>query len=199
MLHRLGPHAANALTALRVLLTPVFAGAVCWSDGAPAVGMLACVVFATVATSDVVDGRLARRWGSVSNGGRTFDHLADIGFILAALSTYAFLGIAPWWVPSAVGASFAFYLLDSWSRPSVGAPSLIGSRIGHAAGVLNYALIGVLVFNNSAGIGLLSPVILAKLFWLVPIYSSAAVVARVAGRWLAARREPLPVARVTAG
>lgn len=188
MLRRLGPHAANALTAVRVLLTPVFAVAVCAASGASIVGGLACVVFVIVAASDVVDGRLARHWGSASDGGRTFDHLADIGFILTALSTYAFLGIAPWWVPATIGASFAFYVFDSRSRATIGSPGLIGSHIGHVAGILNYSLVGVLVFNNTAGIHLLLEAILDKLFWLVPIYSTLAVAARLAGR-----RQIIPV------
>ena len=191
MQHRFRLHAANALTALRVLLTPVFAGALCWSGRALLVGILAGVVFAVVAASDVVDGRLARRWGSASAGGRTFDHLADIGFILTALVTYALLGIAPWWVPAAVAGSFAFYVFDSWSRASTVAPGLVGSQIGHVAGVLNYALVGVLVFNNTAGIHLLPEAVLSKLFWLVPIYSTLAVATRLVGR-----REAVPVTQL---
>src|SRR5262249_49318542 len=122
-------------------------------------------------------------------------HLADIVFILTALTTYALLGIGPWWVPAAIGGSFAFYVLDSWSRAPVGAPSLIGSRIGHAGGGLDSALIRVLGFNNTVGNGLLSQSVLGKLFWFVPLYSTAAVVARLAARWSAAQRRPVAVAR----
>jgi len=194
---RVRRHGANALTSVRILLAPVFVGAVRLALHAPLVALAAPVVFVAAAASDVVDGRLARRWGSASNVGRTFDHLADIGFILTALFTYAELGIAPWWVPLAIAGSFAFYVLDSLARAPAGVPSLIGSRVGHAAGVLNYSLIGVLVFNNTAAIGWLSPDVLAKLFWLVPVYSSAAVATRLARRWpLAARGAPaLPPAR----
>ena len=85
------------------------------------------------------------------------------------------------WVPASIAASFGFYVVDSWSRPTVRG-GLIGSRIGHAAGVLNYGLIGVLVCNNSAGIRLLSDSVLRPLFWLVPMYSALAVATRLAGR-----------------
>ncbi len=185
MLQRLGPHAANALTTGRILLTPVFAALICTAPSRPRLGWLAVLVFAVVAASDVIDGRMARRWGSASNGGRTFDHLADIGFILAALSTYALLGITPWWVPAAIAASFTFYVVDSWSRPSARG-GLIGSRVGHLGGVLNYALVGVLVCNNSAGIHALSDATLSVLFWLVPAYSALAVVNRLGARSAAA-------------
>src|SRR5574337_1157310 len=118
MLQRFGPQAANTLTTARVLLTPVFVWLISAATTAPLVGWFAVIVFAAVDDGGGGDGRLARRWGSASNGGRTFDHLADIGFILAALSTYTRLGIAPWWVPAAIAASFAFYVIDSWSRPT---------------------------------------------------------------------------------
>ena len=71
------------------LLTPVFIALVCGARGADAAGVLAVVIFAVIAASDVWDGRVARRWGSESTGGRVFDHFADIGFIVSALSAYA--------------------------------------------------------------------------------------------------------------
>ncbi len=184
MSRRFGQHAANALTGLRLVLAPAFVATAVRGDANRVAGAVAAAIFAAAATSDVFDGRVARHYGSDSDGGRTFDHLADIGFILSALAMYAGCGIAPWWIPASIGGSFAFYVLDSWARTSGGRRNLIGSRIGHAAGVLNYALIGILVFNNSAGIHLLSPAALARLFWLVPLYSAAAVVARLATPWL---------------
>lgn len=178
---RIRLHAANGLTTLRVLLTPLYVGAV-WTQG-PIGGTLAGLAFTCVAASDVLDGRAARRWGSASNAGRTFDHLADVGFLLAALAAYAALGIAPWWVPAAVAGSFVFYVVDSWSRATAGRPSLIGSRLGHLAGVLNYTLVGVLTFNNAVGLQVLPAAALNLLFWSVPLYSAAAVIARLGARY----------------
>ncbi len=180
---------ANLVTGLRVVLTPVFVVALCVRDHA-GVGVLAVFLFAVIAASDVFDGRIARRSGSESSAGRSFDHFADICFLMAVLTTYAVLGTAPWWVPAAVGGSFGAYVLDSWWRNGEGGAGLVGSRIGHAAGVLNYALVGILVCNNTAGIGLLSASVLRKLFWLVPIYSVLAVVARLAGRDLRIKPRP---------
>jgi phosphatidylglycerophosphate synthase len=181
MFQRCAPYAANALTSVRVLLTPVFVGLICAATVRPAFGWLAVTVFAAIATTDVIDGRLARRWGSASNAGRTFDHLADIGFILAALSTYMYLGLVPWWVPASIAASFTFYLIDSWSRP-LARGGLIGSRVGHIGGVCNYVLIGVLVCNDSAGIQALPAALLKFLFCLVPLYSGLAMLTRRSAR-----------------
>lgn len=182
MLRSSGVHVANLLTALRLAVTPLFVAAIWCANASHTCGVLAGALFALAAASDVMDGRAARRWGSASIGGRAFDHLADIGFILTALSAYTCLGVVPWWVPAAIGASFASYVLDSWFRAAAGSSEPLGSRIGHVAGILNYSLVGVVVFNDSAGIHLLSPAMLAKLFWLVPIYSVTAVVARLAVR-----------------
>ena len=177
--------AANLVTGLRLALTPVFI-ALAWHAGR--VGWGAGLVFVVIAASDVWDGRLARRYGSASRTGRTFDHVADIGFILSASSMYTLQSLVPWWVPAAIGASFAFYVIDSWSQ-RVAAPALIGSRVGHLAGICNYSLIGIQVFNNTAGMHLLPPACLDKLFWLVPLYSAAAVLSRLAARRLAVSME----------
>jgi phosphatidylglycerophosphate synthase len=172
---------ANALTALRVLVTPLFVALLRAAAHSRSAGRLAAAAFVVAALSDVGDGRLARRWGTAGRAGRVFDHLADITFILAALSGYAVCGIAPWWVPAAIAASFAVYVVDSRAR-AAGRMQLIGSRIGHVAGVLNYTLVGVLTFNTSAGLAVLSVTELHALYCLVPLYSAAAIVTRLAGR-----------------
>ena len=56
---------------------------------------------------------------------------------------------------------------------------LVGSRVGHAAGVLNYALIGVVVTDRSTGLHLLPEALLHGLFCLVPVYSALAIATRL--------------------
>jgi phosphatidylglycerophosphate synthase len=228
MLDRWGPRTANLLTATRVVLTPLFMLTVCFADRSLLLGVTAVGIFAVAAATDVLDGPVARRWRSDSNAGRVFDHFADVGFLVPALSTYVGLGLAPWWVPAAIVGSFGFYIIDSRRRtttvvpsrlsdfaarsdqrertiemtpgaappaagPPAAGPTLIGSRIGHLGGVCNYVLVGVLVCNDSARIHWLSPAFLSLLFWLVPLYSGGAVLAR-----LLARRAALPVVRLAA-
>jgi phosphatidylglycerophosphate synthase len=175
MLQQVGPYAANLLTALRLLLTPLFVVLVLAAQHSRAWGVLAVIAFAVAAASDVWDGRVARRFGSASSSGRVFDHIADIGFVLAALSTYVALGTAPWWVPAAVAVAFGWYAVSVWILPQNGRANPVGSRIGHLGGVCNYVLIGILVCNNSAGIQLLSAAVLYWFFLLVPIYSGLAI------------------------
>ncbi len=173
---------ANGVTAARLIATPLFVVCVLVAERSRAVGWLAGLLFAVAAWSDVVDGRMARRRGTASDWGRVFDHFADIVFVLVAFGIYARLGIAPWWVPASIAASFSFYVIDSWLRSAPVRPTLIGSRIGHVGGVANYVLIGVLVFNHSAGLHWLPAQVVTGLFLLVPLYSAAAIASRFAGR-----------------
>lgn len=186
MLASLSAQAANAVTVLRIALTPLFLYSVVRAAAGKG-GTLAAVVFTVVALSDFVDGRIARQLGADSRAGRVLDHAADILFVLAALAVYVALGVAPWWVPAAIAASFATYVIDSL-RHSGSRPALIGSRIGHLGGVCNYTLIGVLVGNESLGLHWLPPALVYGLYMLVPVYSAASIVTRLMPRSVGDRR-----------
>jgi phosphatidylglycerophosphate synthase len=167
-------HAANAITALRVILTPWLVHIVLRATDS-ASGWPAVPLFAAVAASDVIDGRVARAAGKVGSWGRAFDHGSDILFILSVLAAYVHRDIVPWWVPAAIAAAFAVYVADSIRHRS---PRRTASRIGHAGGVLNYVLIGVLVGNDTLALRLLPEWFLHGVFACVPLYSGAAIGAR---------------------
>jgi phosphatidylglycerophosphate synthase len=173
--------AANVLTATRVVLTPVFAAAVWRAGEVRGWGAGAAVVFLLIAASDVCDGRVARRCGAASRGGRVFDHGADLCFLLTALTTYVSLGVTPWWVPTMIGLSFGAYVFDARRQPASSA-NVIASKLGHVGGVGNYVLVGVLVFDVSLGLRWLPAAALAALYATVAVYSAGAVVARVLER-----------------
>lgn len=169
---------ANWITATRLIVLGPFIACVGAATSQPGWGWLAGLLFALAAASDMIDGRIARRDGTASVAGRFLDHFADIAFILGSLTTYVSIGALPWWVPASIAASFTFYVVDSLRR-NRRAPALIVSRIGHAGGVANYVLIGVLVFNESAALRLLPSWLLTLLFALVPTYSLAAILGRL--------------------
>jgi phosphatidylglycerophosphate synthase len=172
-------HAANALTLLRIGLTPAFLIAV-WRAAHGGPGWPAGALFALIAASDFADGRVARRLGAASPIGRIMDPIADVGFLLAALAVYAWLGLAPWWVPAAIAASFAAYVIDTLSRGAARGTSL-GNRLGHLGGVLNFVVVGVLVYDQTAGLRWLPGWMLGLLFAAVPLYSGAAIALRLRG------------------
>jgi hypothetical protein len=89
-------------------------------------------------------------------------------------------------VPASIAAAFGAYVIDSLRR-SGARPSLIGSRLGHLGGVCNYALIGILVGNDTLGLGWLPPWVMQGLCALVPIYSGASIMTRVMPRPLQQR------------
>jgi len=173
-------HAANLVTLLRVVLAPLFALAVVAAERG-ASGWIAAALFAIVAYSDTVDGRIARRFGTASTAGRALDHGADITFLLTALGTYAWIGAAPWWVPVAVAGAFALYAVD-WRWPPPRPPRWSADRVGHAGGVANWVLVGVLVGNCTVGLGWLPPAVILALCAAVPVYSGIAIAGRLAAR-----------------
>lgn len=101
------------------------------------------VVFTAAALTDFFDGRVARRAGGASRAGQVLDSVADILFVGTALLLFAAVGRISWLVPVAVAGAVAAYVRDSWRRArSAGAVELDRTTVGHAAGVLNYVLVG---------------------------------------------------------
>ena len=96
--------------------------------------------------TDFFDGPLARRHGAPSAHGAVLDPLADVTVVLAALGTLAVVGRIGWIVPLAVLASVLAYAVAT-VRSSRGSDEVrvARSRIGHAAGVVNYAAVGALL------------------------------------------------------
>jgi CDP-diacylglycerol---glycerol-3-phosphate 3-phosphatidyltransferase len=90
---------ANALTALRLLLVPLF-GWLLLVDGGenPRYRILAALVFAVAAVTDRVDGELARRRGLVTDVGKIADPIADKALIGTALVGLSLLGELAWWI-----------------------------------------------------------------------------------------------------
>jgi CDP-diacylglycerol--glycerol-3-phosphate 3-phosphatidyltransferase len=90
---------ANALTLLRLVLVPIFL-AVLFADGGHDDGWrwAAWGVFAVAATTDTIDGRVARARGLVTDFGKIADPIADKALSAAALISLSALGDLPWFV-----------------------------------------------------------------------------------------------------
>jgi CDP-diacylglycerol---glycerol-3-phosphate 3-phosphatidyltransferase len=90
---------ANALTALRLLLVPLF-GWLLLVDGGdnPRYRVLVALVFAVAAVTDRVDGELARRRGLVTDVGKIADPIADKALMGTALVGLSLLGELAWWI-----------------------------------------------------------------------------------------------------
>ena len=74
---------ANVLTVVRILLVPVFV--VCLFAGGTAWRLVALAAFCVASLTDLLDGRLARRRGLVTDFGKIADPVADKALTGAAL------------------------------------------------------------------------------------------------------------------
>lgn len=91
---------ANWLTVVRVLLVPVVvAGLV---EGGTAARMVALAAFCVASVTDLLDGRLARSRGLVTDFGKIADPVADKALTGAALISLTALGQLPWWVTAVI-------------------------------------------------------------------------------------------------
>jgi len=87
----------NAISAVRLLLVPVFAVLLAQHHDA-----WAFVVLAVSGASDWLDGVLARRLHQVSELGKVLDPAADRLFILVTLVALAWRDVVPWWLVVAI-------------------------------------------------------------------------------------------------
>jgi len=104
---------ANALTVLRLVLVPVFVA--CLLAGGTGWRVAAFVVFAVASVTDLLDGRLARSRGLITDFGKIADPIADKALTGAALVTLSALGELAWWVTVVILArEISVTLLRFW-------------------------------------------------------------------------------------
>jgi len=157
---------------------------------APARWWFPIVLFAVGAASDFLDGIVARRGRGPTAHGAVLDNAADIAFVLAGTGTGAALGLVPLAVPGAIAVAFGTYALASFGLSARdGQWRLARSTLGHLAGVLNYALTG-LVAGAAALPAMPWRPVLALGSALVVAVNLAAVVARVAAGVVSRARAP---------
>lgn len=89
----------NLLTLLRLLMVPVLGWLLLSDDGAnTTLRWAATAVFVIAALTDLVDGEIARRSGTVTTLGKIADPIADKALTGVALIALSWLGDLPWWV-----------------------------------------------------------------------------------------------------
>ena len=94
---------ANALTALRLLLAlPV--GLLLASDR-PSAPVMAAVVIIIAILTDLADGPLARRLGTATPFGGTFDHTTDCVFVVSGMAGGVARGVVPSALPVLVATN----------------------------------------------------------------------------------------------
>lgn len=89
----------NLLTLIRLILVPLLAVLLLAGDGLdPTLRWAATAVFVLAALTDLADGEIARRTGTVTTLGKIADPVADKALTGVALIGLSLLGDLPWWV-----------------------------------------------------------------------------------------------------
>jgi CDP-diacylglycerol--glycerol-3-phosphate 3-phosphatidyltransferase len=86
----------NQLTALRILLVPVFVALLLQAD--PYLKLFGVVVFVVASLTDIYDGYHARKYGVETRLGAFLDPLADKLLITAAFLLYVWMGYLVLWM-----------------------------------------------------------------------------------------------------
>ena len=87
---------ANVLTVFRLVLVPVVVA--CLLAGGTFWRIAAFIAFGIASVTDLLDGRIARSRGLITDFGKIADPIADKALTGAALVTLSYLGWLPWWV-----------------------------------------------------------------------------------------------------
>jgi CDP-diacylglycerol--glycerol-3-phosphate 3-phosphatidyltransferase len=106
---------ANILTGIRLALVPVFLMTLFGADESTGWRLTAALVFAVASITDHVDGKLARKFGLVTDFGKIADPIADKALIGGALVGLSVLGDLPWWVTLVIAVrEIGITLLRFW-------------------------------------------------------------------------------------
>ena len=85
----------NKLTMLRILLIPVFMVVLYWDF--PGATWVAVAIFIVASFTDLLDGKIARKYNLVTDFGKFADPLADKMLVTAALLWFVEIGQMPAW------------------------------------------------------------------------------------------------------
>jgi CDP-diacylglycerol--glycerol-3-phosphate 3-phosphatidyltransferase len=88
----------NGLTALRMLLVPVFAWVLLSHPHNDSWRWMAALIFVIASITDIVDGKVARKYGLVTRFGKLWDPIADKTLTGMALVGLSIIGEPPWWI-----------------------------------------------------------------------------------------------------
>lgn len=132
----------NLVSFVRLLAIPVFWWLLLGEDNVAA----ATILFAVVATTDWVDGYLARRLGQVSKLGKALDPVADRMMIASAVIAGLVAGIVPQWIGYLLIAREVYMAIVTLFLVARGAGTLEVRWLGKAATLLVYTAIGWFYF-----------------------------------------------------
>ena len=146
----------NKLTVLRMILVPVFmAVLLLWNK------WVALAIFIIASLTDLVDGKIARAKGLVTNFGKFMDPLADKLLVLSAMVVFVQEGRMPGWVCMVViarelavsglrmvAASNGVVMAAGWSGKIKTACTMVGLCVMMVPAAADFALAGSFTVNT---------------------------------------------------
>lgn len=162
----------NRLTVARILMAPLFLWVLLWEF--PFHYLAACVIFVVAAITDLLDGRIARRMGLVTNLGKFLDPIADKMLTTAAFVGFLAIGrMNPWALMLILTREFA---VTSVRLMAAGSGTVIAANtFGKTKTVFQYiAIIYTMVAMELASWqwGLLANIALPDALFTVPLVLS---------------------------
>lgn len=87
----------NKLTIFRIILTPVFLAVLLW-EGLPHRFLWGLILFCVASVTDMIDGKLARKYNQITVFGKFLDPVADKMLVTAALLALMQMGLCNIWI-----------------------------------------------------------------------------------------------------
>ena len=161
------------LTWLRIVLIPVFVAVYYLPDawlGPVAKNWTAMTIFAVAATTDWLDGYLARRWGEVSAFGAFLDPVADKLMVAAALIVLVAIGRAETYLAIVIiGREIAISALREWMAQLGQTKSTAVAFIGKVKTVSQMTAIIALLLWEDVIPGIPTPLLGELALWVAAI------------------------------
>jgi cardiolipin synthase len=161
------------LTWLRIVLIPVFVAVYYLPDawiGPVAKNWTAMSIFAVAATTDWLDGYLARRWGEVSAFGAFLDPVADKLMVAAALIVLVWIGRAEAYLAIVIiGREIAISALREWMAQLGQTKSIAVAFIGKVKTVAQMTAIIALLLWEDVIPGVSTPLLGELALWVAAI------------------------------
>lgn len=88
----------NKLTVLRMIMVPFFVGFLLFSHRVLWFKWIALAIFIIASLTDMLDGKIARKYNLITNFGKFMDPLADKLLVCSALICLTDLNIVPAWI-----------------------------------------------------------------------------------------------------
>jgi CDP-diacylglycerol--glycerol-3-phosphate 3-phosphatidyltransferase len=161
----------NKLTILRVLMIPFFVVFMLWNITGAADKWIAALLFILASLTDMLDGKIARKYNLVTNFGKFMDPLADKLLVSAAMICLVELGRLPAWVVIVI-ISREFIISGFRLIASDNGVVIAASYWGKFKTVFQMAMIIVLIFEFGGFFGMIE----MALIWISLILTVVSLV-----------------------